>query len=127
MQREVADDLRTIFNAPDPATVETWLAQTVQKYETSASHLANWLETNLSEGLTVFSFPRSHQSRIRTANLLERLSREIKRRTKVVGIFPNEEACLRLTSAILMEYSEAWLLGYRYLSFEGADEGLPSS
>jgi transposase-like protein len=52
------------------------------------------METNLTEGLTIFSFPRSHQRRIRTANLLERLSQEIKRRTRVVGSFPNKAACL---------------------------------
>ena len=127
MLSEVADDIRTIFNAPDRATAETWLAQTVQKYEPKAARLADWMETNLQEGLTVFSFPRNHQRRIRTANLLERLSREIKRRTRVVGIFPNEAACLRLTSAFLMEKSEAWLIGRMYLNFEGSEEGLPSS
>jgi transposase-like protein len=127
MQREVADDIRTIFNAPDRATAEAWLAQTIRKYEPTASRLADWMETNLPEGLTIFSFPRSHQRRIRTANLLERLSQEIKRRTRVVGIFPNETACLRLTSAFLMEKSEAWLIGRMYLNFEGSEESVASS
>jgi transposase-like protein len=122
MSAEVADDLRTIFNAPDRATAEAWLAQTVKKYETSASRLADWMETNIPQGLTVFSFPKSHQRRIRTANLLERLSREIKRRTRVVGIFPNPAACARLISAFLMEQSEAWLIGPIYLNFEGSEE-----
>jgi transposase-like protein len=122
----VADDIRTIFNAPDRATAEAWLAQTVKKSEPQAARLADWMETNIPEGLTVFSFPRSHQRRLRTANLLERLSREIKRRTRVVGIFPNEAACLRLTSAFLMEKSEAWLIGRMYLNFEGSEEGMPS-
>ena len=122
MQSEVADDIRTIFNAPDRATAEAWLTQTVQKYETTASRLADWMEINLQEGLTIFNFPRSHQCRIRTANLLERLSQEIKRRTRVVGIFPNEAACLRLTSAFLMEKSEAWLIGRMYLNFEGSED-----
>lgn len=126
MQSEVADDLRTIFNAPDRARAEAWLAQTVKKYETSASQLAAWMETNIPEGLTVFNFPKSHRRRIRTANLLERLNQEVKRRTRVVGIFPNEAACLRLISAVLMEKSEAWLIGRRYLNFEGVEE-IPSS
>ena len=124
---EVADDIRTIFNAPDRATAEAWLAHTVQKYEKSASRLADWMESNLPDGLTVFAFPRAHQRRIRTANLLERLSQEVKRRTRVVGIFPNESACLRLISAFLMEKSEAWLIGRMYLNFEGSEEVLPSS
>jgi len=124
---EVADVLRTVFNAPDRATAEAWLAQTVQKYETSAARLADWMETNIPEGLTVFSFPRSHQRRIRTANLLERLHREIKRRTRMVGLFPNEASCSRLISAFLMEKSEAWLIGHIYLNFEGSAESMPSS
>jgi putative transposase len=61
----------------------------------------------LSEVADDIRFPRSHQRRIRTANLLERLKREIKRRTRVFGIFPNSAACLRLISAFLMEKSEA--------------------
>lgn len=122
MLSEVHEDIRTIFNTPDRSTAETWLARTVQKYAETASQLADWMENNIPEGLSVFNFPRSHQRRIRTANLLERTNREIKRRTRVVGIFPNEEACLRLISAFLMEKSEAWLIGHRYLSFEGAEE-----
>lgn len=127
MLSEVADDIRTIFSAPDRATAEAWLAKTVKKYAPKASRLADWMETNLPEGLTIFSFPRNHQRRIRTANLLERLNREIKRRTHVVGIFPNEASCLRLISALLMEQSEAWLIGRVFLSFEGSEESMPSS
>jgi putative transposase len=127
MQAEVADDLRTIFNAPDRATAEAWLKQTIQKYEPTASHLANWMERNIPQGLTVFDFPKLHQRRLRTTNLLERLNQEIKRRTRVVGIFPNEAACLRLISAFLMEKSEAWILGHRYVSFEDAEDISPSS
>jgi putative transposase len=85
------------------------------------------MESNLPEGLRVFAFPRAHQRRIRTANLLERLCQEVKRRTRVVGIFPNESACLRLISAFLMEKSEAWLIGRIYLNFEGSEEYLLSS
>jgi len=127
MLPEVHEDIRTIFNAPDRTTAEAWLARTVQKYADTASKLADWMENNIPEGLAVFSFPRSHQPRIRTANLLERVNREVKRRTRVVGIFPNEAACLRLISAFLMENSEAWLIGHRYLSFEGTEERKLSS
>jgi transposase-like protein len=127
MLGEVHHDIRTIFNAPDRATAEAWLAQTVSKYAESASKLADWMETNIPEGLAVFSFPRAHRRRIRTANLLERLNQEIKRRTRVVGVFPNEAACRRLISAILMEKSEAWLIGQQYLSFQGVEEMMESS
>ena len=116
MQAEVAEDIRNIFNAPDRPTAERYLTETVKKYEKSASRLANWMEQNLPEGLTVFSFPSSHRRLIRTTNGVERLNREIKRRTRVVGIFPNEAACLRLVSAVLMETSDEWEAGRVYLS-----------
>ena len=118
MRREVAEDLRTIFNAPDRPTAEFYLAETVKKYAKTASKLADWLESNIPEGLAVFSFPVSHRRRLRTTNGLERLSREIKRRTRVVGIFPNETACLRLISANLVEVNDEWQMDPRmYLTF----------
>jgi putative transposase len=116
--KEVAADIRTIFNAPDRPTAEAYLARTIQKYEKSASKLAAWLETNLPEGLTVFDFPAEHRRRIRTTDGLERVNREIARRTRVVGVFPNETACMRLTSAITMEIDKDWQTGRLYLTIE---------
>jgi putative transposase len=118
MLAEVAADIRTVFNAPDRATADLYLAKIVQKYETNASRLADWLEKNIPEGLTVFDFPVTHRRKIRTVNGLERVSQEVKRRTRVVGIFPNEASCLRLVSAILMEIDEKWQIGKKYLTFE---------
>jgi len=123
MKREVAADIRAIFNAPDRAHAEVLLRKTVEKYAHSASKLADWLEGNIPEGLTVFAFPEDHWRRIRTVNSLERVSQEIRRRTRVAGIFPNEASCLRLVSALLisallMEISETWETGRIYLSFE---------
>lgn len=80
----------------------------------SAPRLSAWLEDNLYEGLTVFDFPLEHQRTIWTANSLERINKEIRRRTRVVGVFPNEVSCLRLISALLMEISEEWQIGKRY-------------
>jgi transposase-like protein len=113
----VAADIKAIFNAPNRQEAERLLALTVTKYQEKASRLAEWMETNIPEGLTVFAFPAEHRRRIRTTNMLERLNREIRRRTRVVSIFPNEASCLRLVSAILMEISEEWLTGRTYLSF----------
>jgi putative transposase len=119
MRRDVAEDLRTVFNAPDRYTAEAYLKNIIQKYAQVAPALADWLEKNIPEGLTVFSFPASQRRRLRTSNSLERLSREIKRRTRVVSIFPNEAACLRLISAILMEINEERQVDDRiYLSIE---------
>ena len=124
MRSEVAADIRTIFNAPDRATANAYLARIVEKYAKTASKLADWMEANLPEGLTIFAFPADHQRKLRTTNLVERLNREIRRRTIVVSIFPNEAACLRLVSAMLIEYDEDWQTGRTYLTMQ---EEAPSS
>jgi putative transposase len=116
MRAEVAADIRSIFNAPERKTAEELLQAAIQKYATSAPKLSAWLEDNLSEGLTVFDFPLEHRRSIRTTNSLERINKEIRRRTRVAGIFPNEASCLRLVSAILMEISEEWQIGKKYCS-----------
>jgi putative transposase len=102
------------------AEAEAHLRQTVDKDAQASPRLATWLEENLPEGLTVFAFPQAHRRLIRTTNGLERLNREIGRRTRVVGIFPNEAACLRLFSAILMEISDDWETGRTYLKFSSS-------
>ena len=118
MRKEVAEDIRVIFNAPDRELAEEFLKKAVEKYAVLAPKLADWMEVNLPEGFTVFSLPRTHQRRLRTSNQLERLSQEIKRRTRVVRVFPNEPSCLRLISAILMEIGEEWEYGRLYLDLE---------
>jgi len=117
MKSEVASDIRSIFNARDRSEAEALLKKTAEKYRQSASKLSLWMEENLPEGLTVFSFPESHRRLIRTTNGLERVNKEVKRRTRVVGLFPNEESCLRLVSAVLMEISDEWETGKTYLTF----------
>jgi transposase-like protein len=121
MQAEVAADIRTIFNAPDRATAEAYLARTITKYQHTASRLSAWMAENLPEGFTVFSFPGGFQRLLRTTNGVERLHREIRRRARVVSIFPNQASCLRLVSAVLNEISEEWLTGRTYISFQGAN------
>ena len=116
MKKEVAADIRAIFNAPNRQESERLLAMSVQKYEQTASKLATWMEETIPQGLTVFEFPPEHQRRLRTSNGVERLNREIRRRSRVATIFPNEASCLRLVSAVLMEISEEWVTGRIYLS-----------
>jgi putative transposase len=117
MQAEVAEDIRTIFNAPDRPTAEAYLARIVQKYQKTASRLAEWMAANLPDGLTVFAFPAAHRRLLRTTNGVERLHREVRRRARVVSIFPNPASCLRLVSAIHAEISDEWLTGKIYLTF----------
>jgi transposase-like protein len=80
--------------------------------------LAAWLEENVPEALTVLSIPASHRRRLRTTNGLERLNKEIKRRTRVATLFPNEDSLLRLASAVLSEISDDWETGRAYLNME---------
>lgn len=116
MKTEVAAALRAIFNAPNRQEADTLLAKTVQLYAKRYPKLADWLEANVPEGLTVFDFPEAHRRLIRTTNGLERLNKEIKRRTRVVGIFPNETSCLRLVTALAMECSDEWETGKVYIT-----------
>jgi len=116
-RKEVAAALRAIFNAPSREEAERLLQATVKKYAESAPRLSRWLEANLPQGLTVFDFPIEHQRRLRTTNLSERVNRELKRRTRVVGIFPNAASLERLATAVLMEIDEDWQSGVRYLTF----------
>jgi putative transposase len=116
MRSEVTEDLRSVLNAPDRHEADRLLSQLVTKYEQSAPDLSAWMETNIPEGLTVFDFPSSHRRRLRTTNMLERLNQEIKRRTRVATLFPNEASLLRLVSAILSETSEDWETGKTYLT-----------
>ena len=116
MRVEVTHDLRTGLHAPDRYEADRLLAQLVKKYEILAPDLSTWMEDNIPEGLTVFELPSSHQRRLRTTNMLERLNQEIKRRTRVATLFPNESSLLRLVSAILSETSEDWETGKTYLT-----------
>lgn len=110
---EVGDTIRHIFNAPNRAEAERLLKVAIDSCQTKNAKLSEWMESNIPEGFTVFNVVQSqgHQKKLRTTNPLERVNREIKRRTRVVGIFPNTESCLRLVSAVLMEMSEDWQTG----------------
>ena len=118
MKTEVASSIRAIFNAPDRAEADRQLSLAMQKYQSSAPALAAWMERSIPEGLTIFAFPEKIRKRLRTSNMLERINKEIKRRTRVATLFPNEESCLRLVSAILIEISEEWDAGPAYLKPE---------
>ena len=116
MRAGVTASLRAVFDAPDGPEAEWQLEIAVRKYRTSAPKLAEWLEANVPEGLTVFALPPGHRRRLRTSNMLERLNEEIKPRTRVAGLFPNDASTLRLVSAVLMEISEERETNREYLT-----------
>ena len=115
MRKQVVEDIKSVFNAPNLAEAERLLSQLVDRYSNSAPKLAAWAEENIPEGLTVFRFPSQHRRRIRTANGVERLNKEIRRRSRVATLFPNEASCLRLVTAVVMEISEEWQTNRIYL------------
>lgn len=123
MKPTVAADIRNIFDAPDRVEADRLLDRAVKAYEKTAPKLAGWLLENIPEGLTVFAYPKAHRRRIRTSNIVERLSQEIRKRTKVARLFPNEASCLRLVSAVVMEISEDWLTDLPFISFDKHSEG----
>jgi len=118
MRKAVVASLRAVFDAPDRPEAERQSEVAVKKYRATAPKPAEWLEVNIPEGLAVFALPPSHRRRLRTINMLERLNKELKRRARVAGLFPNEASALRLVSAVAMEISEEWETGRTYLTME---------
>ena len=115
-RKELGADLRAIFSAPTKGQALQMASSVAQKWRRKGNEkLAKHIEEHLEECLSCLAFPESHRRRIRTTNGLERLNQEIKRRTRVVRIFPNPEACLRLVTALAVEQSEEWVTGRRYL------------
>ena len=115
---DVARAIRSVFQSAGRAAAEQRLKEILAQYAHSAPRLAAWLEENLPQGFTVFSLPLAHQSRLRTSNALERINQEIKRRTRVARVFPNETSLLRLITALLCETSEEWETGKIYLNMQ---------
>jgi len=115
LKSKVATDIAAIFNADDRPHAEARLASFIKTYSETQSKLADWAETNIPEGFAVFSIPEAHRRKTRTSNACETLNSQIKRRTRVVGLFPNQDSLLRLVTAVLIEISETWETGKAYL------------
>jgi putative transposase len=118
-RKELGVDLRGIFAATSREQALGIASSVAKKWRAKGNEkVAEHLEEHVEECLTCLAFPESHRRRIRTTNSLERLNQEIKRRTRVVRIFPNRHSCLRLVTALAVEQSEEWLTGRRYLDME---------
>ena len=114
--REMGQAIRDIFNCPSLVDAEAMVSRVAERFQKENPQWVKWLEENIAEGFTVYRFTRSSHRRIRTVNGLERVNKEIRRRTRVVGIFPNQASVLRLTSAVLAEIHEEWITGQQYLN-----------
>jgi len=123
-QEKLHTYLRTVLNSPNEDTAKARARLLINHYRDKYSDLADWLEENIVYALSVFKLPKKHRKRLRTNNSLERFNGEIKRRTKVVRIFPNRASCLRLVTALCMEQSEEWVTGRRYINKEALEDFL---
>jgi putative transposase len=117
-RKDLAEGLRGVFAAASRESALLFAEELADRWRPSHPKVSEHLEEHVEECLTCLSFPASHRRRIRTTNGLERFNQELRRRTRVVRIFPNPEACLRLVSALAIEQSEEWLTGRRYLDME---------
>ena len=115
MRSEIAETMREIFNSPTLEMAQEMKRQAIERYQKRAPEFAKWLEDNIDEGLIVYQFPKEHWKRIRTSNGIERVNREIKRRTRVAVLFPNPASALRLVTGVIIEIHEEWVTGKQYL------------
>ena len=109
-------ELRWIYDRRDIQEANRDLAAWIAKWQGKYPKLVDWVESNIGETLTFYRLPRAHHKHMKSTNMLERLNEEIKRRTRVVRIFPNADSCLRLIRALCVETHETWLEDSRYLN-----------
>lgn len=114
--KKVGQAIRNILTATSLEEAQQRLSKAIKDLE-GMPKLVEWMETNIPEGFSHFQFDENHYRYIRTSNSLERLNKEIRRRTKKVGVFPNTASCERLISAVLMEQADEWITTKRYLVF----------
>lgn len=114
-RNDLATDLRLLFTATTLPQARVIAEQIADRWRGTHPAVARSLEEESEACFACLAFPLAHQQRIRTTNGMERLNQELKRRTRVIRIFPNREACLRLVTALCMEQSEEWESGWQYL------------
>ena len=117
-QDDCPQELRWLYDRRDLAEAQKDLAQWLERWGQKYPKLCDWVEENIGETLTFYQLPLQHHKHLKSTNMLERFNEEIKRRTRVVRIFPNEASCLRLIRALAAETHEDWLEANRYLNMD---------
>lgn len=112
------NELRWLYHRQDLEEARRALAAWLTKWHAKYPKLCDWVEENIEETFSFYRLPREHHKHLRSTNMLERINQELKRRTHVVRIFPNEASCLRLVRALAVEIHEDWIEGTRYLNME---------
>ena len=126
LPRKADDDclqeLRWLYDRRSVEEARRDLAAWIAKWEARYQKLVAWVEQTIEETLTFYRLPRQHHKHLKSTNMLERLNEEIRRRTYVVRIFPNSDACRRLIRALAVETHENWLEAHRYLNMNDLKE-----
>ena len=126
LPRKAGDDclveLRWLYDRRNVEEARQDLATWLGKWEKKYGKLCRWVEENIEETFTFYRLPREHHKHLKSTNMLERLNQEIKRRTHVIRIFPNEASCWRLVVALATEIHEDWIEAHRYLNMEALRE-----
>lgn len=117
-RKSLAEGLRHVWGAPSLTWAKQAATELADSWRVSHPKVAAHIDEQIESCFACFAFPAEHRLKIRSTNGLERLNQEVKRRTRVVRIFPNRESCLRLVTALCMEQSEEWLSGKRYLDMD---------
>jgi len=118
LQPEVKTILDDLYNAPDLKQAKARKQQFLEKYQDQAPKAMALLDEGFDEITSVFALPESYRKRLRTTNSIERLNEELRRRERVIRIFPNDDSLIRLMGAVLMETHEKWMTGKKYFTME---------
>jgi len=118
LQAEVKTGLNDLYNAPDLKQAKARKQQMLDKYQGQASKAMELLDDSFDEITAIFALPDAYRKRLRTSNSIERLNEELRRRERVIRIFPNDDSLIRLMGAVLMEHHEKWMTGKKYFTMD---------
>ena len=119
LRKEIASELKLIFQAENIDTARKLAKDLIEQYSDKAHKAMDCLELGLEHALSILRFPKRYRKRLRTSNLAEGVNEEIRRRQRVIRIFPNEDSATRLIGSLLAELCDEWLSKLRYLDMEG--------
>lgn len=122
MREDIVDAVRGVFQCTTWGAAEEAKRAVIEQFSKDAPEFVSWFEQNIDEGLTCLDFPEAHRRRIRTTNGLERINRELKRRTRVAVLFPSTESALRLVTGVLVEIHEEWVTNKAYLDMSKLED-----
>lgn len=123
-QPNLKPKLRTVFEASDIETARKLAQEVINEFGSIAEKAVETLENGLEDSIAVLNLPEYYRKRLRTTNSVERLNEEIRRRERVIRIFPNQDSAIRLIGALLVEHHEDWSEGRRYFDMDAFREAI---